>query len=219
MLLLLVISVLLLSILSSVCCRITYKASSGYSSSLDFVKQVRGCGSSSHCLLLLPHILRLSSHWFHIEILPCEIHPLFNLRHHWRIRLNDRGQILHEVLNVGLVAHVPACQIRNGDLVELAKVVLVSDNGRLKLHVDVHLWWSEWVPIHQDDLYGELGVWLSNLYEALEHQHVGGRCLPRKLHGLHSGFEVGECHQEVNGLLHDEVGVLTVVDEIGRAHV
>ena len=79
---------------------------------------------------------------------------------------------MHKVLNVRLIAHVPARQIGDSYLIKLPKVILALDDCSLELLINVDFRWSEWVAIYQDDLDCELVIWLSDCDMALEHEQV-----------------------------------------------
>jgi len=126
---------------------------------------------------------------------------LFDWLQHWWIGLNDRLNESHHVLQVWLVAHVPACQISNGDFIHASKVILCFDDACIELLVNVHLWRSEWKVYDENDLDLELQVGsIACFKETFEHEHVGGKLVSWKLHRLNSRFEIRESLQKSNAL-------------------
>lgn len=127
------------------------------------------------------------------------------------IRFKHRLDKGHGILEIWLVAHVPPSQVSNSDLIEVSKVVLALDHLGVQALVDVGFGWSVGEVLRQDNLDGVLSRMI-NLKLALDYNQVAGLLLPGQLHVLTGGHHCWECLEQLLALLHEEVGILTIVD-------
>ena len=160
-------------------------------------------------LLLWWHLLLLLVLWS--SLVASMVHRVASYTwKHWWIRCEDAFDEVHHVLEVWLLAHVPAWQISNLDFVVLVEVWFGLDDCCVELLINVHLWGSEWESIYKDNLDPQIFIRCPNL--SLEHQHVGWTRIAGELHWLDTRLERWKCHHKVNTLLHHELLILTEVN-------
>ena len=77
---------------------------------------------------------------------------LFVLRHHRWISLHDRDNILHQVLDIGLIPNIPSSQVRNSNFILKSQIRPLLGNTRVKLLIYINFRTSDWVSTNQNYL-------------------------------------------------------------------